>query len=144
MWHVTRGGAWTFSKHLISLWRGAQSGCYCLDNTEEFLKPHRIFFEIKNKENFCSLLNICDGTYKKYTISFFCDFVLFSFFYVLRYFPKIIRLNAKKDLKRETQCNFLLKRETFQIKRDLKETFDNQKKRRAIKILLVSCPITFE
>ena len=29
---------------------------------------------------------------------------------------------AKKDLKRETQCNFLLKRETFQIKRDLKET----------------------
>ena len=45
---------------------------------------------------------------------------LIFYFYILRYFPKIICLNGKKDLKRETQCNFLLKKETFQIKRDPK------------------------
>ena len=33
---------------------------------------------------------------------------------MLRYFPKMIRLNGKKELKRETPCNFLLKKETFQ------------------------------
>ena len=45
-------------------------------------------------------------------------------FYILCYFPKIIRLNGKKDFKRETQCFFLLKKETFKIKRDPKSGLD--------------------
>ena len=60
-----------------------------------------------------------------FAILFYSIYLKSQIYFLLLYielFSKSHTLNGKKTLKKETHCNFLLKKETFQIKRDLKET----------------------